>query len=171
MLDLGLKLAVVAGAMVAVSGGVLAYGHHRESVGAARVQSAWDREKVSQQAAGIAQSSSNASETQRRMDAQKEVIHVQAKQLEAASAERDALRVAGQRLRVQSAQYLATHGGGASCNSKPGATGETAGSAAMVYADLFSRADQAAGELAEALDRSQIAGAACVASYDSLTKN
>ncbi|GAB1617180.1 hypothetical protein PSN_2919 [Pseudomonas sp. NGC7] len=40
--------------------------------------------------------------------------------------------------------------------------------AAMVLSDLLARADERAGELAQAYDRAQIAGQTCEAFYDAL---
>ncbi|MGL4756285.1 MAG: DUF2514 family protein [Aeromonadaceae bacterium] len=50
--------------------------------------------------------------------------------------------------------------------SSSSSSSQTGGRGASVLADLFERADKRAGELAAALDRSRIAGAACQAAYD-----
>lgn len=47
--------------------------------------------------------------------------------------------------------------------------GPSAGDAAVLLADVLGRIDARAGELAEALDASRIAGLACERSYDALT--
>lgn len=48
--------------------------------------------------------------------------------------------------------------------------GTSAGDSAVLLADVLGRADARAGELAEALDASRIAGLACERSYDALTR-
>jgi hypothetical protein len=53
------------------------------------------------------------------------------------------------------------------CSSAAGRS-ETAGSGAALLAELFERADRRAGELAEALDRSRIAGEACRVAYENI---
>lgn len=56
------------------------------------------------------------------------------------------------------------------CASNPGTAqgGPAAGQPAMVLADLLSRADERAGELAAAYDRARASGLACERAYDSL---
>jgi hypothetical protein len=107
-------------------------------------------------------------EEQRRAQAQEEArAHAQEERTiaDAGAAGDDA---AGQRLRDEGAKLAATVG----C---PGtdtaaiARGQAATRAAMVLADLLSRADERAGELAFALDRARIAGRQCEREYDALT--
>lgn len=169
MIDFTLRSAVLVGVIVALGGSIMAYGSHREAQGAARVQALWDQQKLAQQGVAIAAQQDNATETKRRINAQKEVIRVQAQQLAKAMDDNATLRSIGERLRSQSARYLAAHGRGPSGHPDAPSAGSAAGSAAVVFSDLFSRADQAAGDLAEALERSRIAGLACERSYDALT--
>ncbi|MBS5847396.1 MAG: DUF2514 domain-containing protein [Pseudomonas putida] len=108
-------------------------------------------------------------EEQRRAEAQEEArAHAQEERTiaDAGAADADA---AGQRLRDEASKLAAT----VSCpgpDTAAVARGETATRAAMVLSDLLARADARAGELAAAFDRARIAGLACEASYNALTK-
>lgn len=57
----------------------------------------------------------------------------------------------------------------AAANSCAAAAGETTGAAVDLLAELFSRADEAAGELAQALDLANAAGRTCERAADALT--
>ncbi|WP_448177308.1 DUF2514 domain-containing protein [Pseudomonas putida] len=108
-------------------------------------------------------------EEQRRATAQEEArAHAQEERTiaDAGAAGADA---AGQRLRNDAARFAAT----VSC---PGADtaaiarGKAATRAAMVLSDLLARADNRAGELAQAYDRARIAGINCEKTYEALLK-
>ncbi|WP_404943653.1 DUF2514 domain-containing protein [Pseudomonas sp. NY8938] len=108
-------------------------------------------------------------EEQRRAQAQEEArAHAQEERTiaDAGAAGADA---AGQRLRSDATQFAAA----VSC---PGtdtaaiARGQAATRAAMVLSDLLARADERAGELAQAYDHARIAGLSCEASYNALIK-
>ncbi|WP_409487965.1 DUF2514 domain-containing protein [Pseudomonas promysalinigenes] len=74
---------------------------------------------------------------------------------------------AGQRLRDDGAKLAST----VSCpgtDTAAVARGQAATRAAMVLSDLLARADNRAGELAQAYDRARVAGQQCEASYDAL---
>ncbi|MBC3468727.1 DUF2514 domain-containing protein [Pseudomonas sp. RW10S2] len=108
-------------------------------------------------------------EEQRRAAAQEQARADAHEQRTIADAGASGADAAGQRLRDDSANFAAT----VSC---PGtdtaaiARGKAATRAAMVLSDLLARADDRAGELAEAYDKARIAGLACEASYNGLTK-
>lgn len=59
------------------------------------------------------------------------------------------------------AAALARSCGGGGKSAAAASSGQAASSPGLVLADLFGRADQAAGELAEAYDRARAAGLAC----------
>ena len=76
---------------------------------------------------------------------------------------------AGQRLRSEAANLVASVG----CprtDTAAVARGETATRASMVLSDLLTRADARAGELAKAYDQARIAGQLCEASYNALIR-
>lgn len=72
-------------------------------------------------------------------------------------------------LRKQLAEYTAAARRSAATSGGAPAVGGT--DSLDLLAGLFSRADQAAGELARFADAAHIAGLACERSYDALTKN
>lgn len=108
-------------------------------------------------------------EEQRRATAQEEArAHAQEERtiVDAGAASADA---AGQRLQHDAANFAAT----VRCSATDTAAiarGQAATRAAMVLSDLLARADKRAGELAEAFDRSLIAGRQCEHEYDSLSR-
>ena len=108
-------------------------------------------------------------EEKRRAEAQEEARDHAHEQHQVADAGAAGADVAGQRLQHDAAQLAAS----VSC---PGpdtgaiARGKAATRAAMVLSDLLARADARAGELAKAYDQARIAGLACEASYNALTK-
>ncbi len=108
-------------------------------------------------------------EEQRRAQAQEEARVYAQEERTIADAGAAGADAAGQRLRDEASKLAAT----VSC---PGpdtaaiARGQAATRAAMVLSDLLTRADERAGELAQAYDRARIAGLACEASYNALIK-
>lgn len=118
----------------------------------------------------ILQQQADAAETLRIHADQQRVIYDQAKQLASLEADRDDLRSAGQRLRQQLKAFVASSGGAvASGDSAAGPVSTPVNAQAAVLAELFSEADQFAGELAEAIEQSRSAGFACERTYDALT--
>lgn len=106
---------------------------------------------------------------QRRVDALEEVrAHAQEQRTiaEGAAVGADA---AGKRLHDEAGK-LATTVGCPGQDPTIADRGEAARRAAMVLSDLLARADARAGELAAAYDKARIAGLACEASYNGLTK-
>jgi hypothetical protein len=83
--------------------------------------------------------------------------------------DRAANRVAGQRLR-DTAATAALRADQQCQASTSAAVGEARKSAARVLADVLGMADEAAGVLAEAADRSRVAGLQCEALYESAVK-
>lgn len=144
----------------------LAYDHGR-SVERSEWQVRWsDRDAGDQQSWGLAQASARTEE-QRRQTAVNEIANNARREQAMAIDDAGRADAAGERLRVASTELASR----ASCTSgAPGAThrGEAARRAAMVLSDLLNRADVRAGELAEAYDRSRIAGLACEKAYRAL---
>jgi hypothetical protein len=163
--DFLLLALLVAGIGLAVHG----YGQARFKAGQELVQGRWDAQTVRQQRAAIQAQAAAAAETQRRLGAQKEIINATSAQLDRAQADADAAGRAGQRLRADLAAYIATHRGGATSSAAAASAGASTGDALDVLAQLFSGADDTAGELAQAADRARVAGLACERSYDALT--
>lgn len=84
--------------------------------------------------------------------------------LDAAAADAAAAGSAAERLRERVAELSRRP---AACPAATGG-GEAAEAARLVLADVLSRIDAAAGELAAYADRARVAGMACEAAYDSL---
>lgn len=158
--------ALVGGIALAIQG----YGQRRYKAGQGEVQGRWNAEKVQTQAEALKAQAANAAETARRNRAQQDAIHERDKKLAAALADADALRSTGVRLRADLAAFVASHRGGPGRDPALASGGEAASDALDLLADVFSRADDTAGELAQALDQSYLAGLTCERSYTSLTK-
>lgn len=145
---------------------VLAYRH-----GAGTADNEW-RAKWEQQASQLAQAEQQAERIQRSEELRRQVAinevtkHAQT-EIDQARADADRARAAADSLRDQ-AKRLAAGAGKACGNTGAASAGRTATATAMVLADLFGRADQAAGELAAAYDRARIAGQACQEAYQAL---
>lgn len=103
-------------------------------------------------------------EEQRRAQTLSEIANDATKQADMARADARAAGATAERLRQRVATLLRDA-------SNPAATGAgpTTGTAGVVLSDVFTWADNRAGELAEALDASRIAGAACERAYEALT--
>lgn len=147
-------------AVLALMGAFAWFVHSEREIGAQQVRS-----EVA--AATAAQKAADEAETQRRVTAQQEVVRDA--QLQASAARADAARADGARdaLRVQLAGFVAANRRPADPASAAG--GAPASDALDVLADMFSRADQRAGELAKIADERGAAGLACQRSYDALT--
>jgi hypothetical protein len=164
-----LRLGGLVLAVLAFAGALYLVYDHGVEVADGRWQSKWADQQVLQAKGLAAATTDNRNEEQRRQGAANEAGNNARIQNAAATADAIAADAAGQRLH-DSARALA---GRASCPSGDPAVAERGASAtraAMVLSDLFQRADQRAGELAKAYDAARIAGQACEAAYDSLTK-
>lgn len=90
---------------------------------------------------------------------------------QAAAARRDASDARGRHDRLQQyATELAASCGAPASDPAAAAGSAPATGAGLVLADLFGRADQRAGQLAEYADQARIAGQACERAYQALTK-
>ena len=163
-MSLYVRLALLAAAVLLVLGIGWKIHHAGYERGMDYVHRQWDAERIEQQAAALKQSQDNARETFRRLEAQQENQHALDQAL--ADARRDAARAdaAAERLREQAAD-AARQWRDALRDSPAGSIGEAAGAAITVQADVFSRIDRAAGELAAFADAARAAGLKCEADY------
>ena len=115
----------------------------------------------------VAAAAFRATETAWRTRIEKEASDGQTR-IDLARRDAGAARAAADSLRADVARYRAA----ARAASNPGSAtaGPAAADALDLLADLFSRADQRAGELAEFADAAHAAGRTCQRSYDALTK-
>ncbi|MEL3918140.1 DUF2514 family protein [Aeromonas enteropelogenes] len=127
----------------------------------------WDAEVAKQATARVkAEKTARMEETRRQTEISEVKNHAQA---EIAQAQADAVAAGleSDKLRKQ-ARRLATRAGQCACDTGATPGSPAAGQPAVVLAELLSRADQRAGELAAAYDRARAAGLACERAYDAL---
>lgn len=154
-----LLLALLAAALVLV-------GVERTQVLKARADTAQLRADMAT-AQAAAEKRERAKEAQRAADVQEVATHAQS-QIDSLAADLADSRGVADSLRaaVDSARRRA-------CPSAPAAgagPGQLGADPIGVLADVFTRADKRAGELAEYADRLRIAGAGCERAYDALTR-
>jgi hypothetical protein len=164
------KLALAAALMSALTGGYLYWTHHQRDIGRAEVQLKWDASASLQRAAALAESESNARESLRRIDKQQENQLAQDRKLSQARADAGRNDAAAGQLRAQLAD-TARRWRDATRNPTTGGECQAAGDAIVLSAELFSRIDKRAGELAEYADAARIAGEKCTRDYDALMPN
>ncbi|MBL0561427.1 DUF2514 domain-containing protein [Aeromonas hydrophila] len=130
-------------------------------------QAKWD-EETTRLATVRAKAEQEARKEEKRRQAVIDEVRDHAQE-EIAQAQADAAAavIESERLREQ-ARRLATRASQCSGDSGSAQGGTTTGQPAMVLADLLSRVDERAGQLAEAYDRSRAAGLACERAYDAL---
>lgn len=155
--------AIVAAALVAA--GFLAGTHwvsgrlSKAEAEHARQREQWAAERDKAQADARA-------EDARRVDAMQEVQRVAALSRAHDQADHRAAAAVGERVRAEARAAAAR---AAAADPSPADGGAPAAGPGLVLADLFGGADEAAGELAAALDAARTAGLACERSYDALT--
>lgn len=154
------KPALAAGALIAAAaGGWTVNGWRLERTAA---------EKRAEDSRRTAQAERNERQREATWNAsQQEITRVAALAKARISDDRRAADAAHQRL-LDDARAAAARAAGPDPAAEP--TCAPARAALAVCTDVLGRADEAAGELAAALDQSRIAGAACERSYDSLTE-
>ncbi|MFR9719882.1 DUF2514 family protein [Aeromonas diversa] len=170
----GKALPFLAGALVIaalVGGGAALYlsGHSDGEAGERKVwQAKWDAE-VAKQATARAKAEEEARKEEGRRQAEIDEVRNHAQtQIAQAQADAAAAGVESGRVREQ-ARRLAARASQCAGNPSVAQGGPATRQPAMVLADLLSRADERAGELAAAYDRARAAGLACERAYDSLS--
>ncbi|WP_340521206.1 DUF2514 family protein [Cupriavidus necator] len=126
-----------------------------------------DRERRDQALAQVNAVDRARLEEQRRTAAQTEIAHDTLQQAEAARADARAADAVARELRARATAL--TNAGRRPADTAIVGGGAPAPVAADLLADVLGRTDARAGELAEALDASRVAGLACERSYDALT--
>lgn len=165
--------AVAAALAVAIACGSLSAGYWLRGMRADRELAELRTQHASQLATQI-DAALRASEEARREEARRafamEGVARDAR-TQAEQARRDAVAAddAARRLRDHAARLAAQCARPAAVHPAATVASPPAAGPGLVLADLRDRADQVAGELAAAVDRSRIAGLACERAYDSLT--
>lgn len=166
-------LPFLAGALVIAAlagGGVVLYwsGHAAGEAGERKTWEAKWNEEIARLANARTKAEQEAREEELRRQAEIDEVrnHAQEK-IAQAQADAVAAGVESGRLREQARRLAAR---ASQCASNSGATqgSPAAERPAVVLADLLSRADERAGELAAAYDRARASGLACERAYDSL---
>lgn len=124
------------------------------------------RQQAEAAAAREAALSASITETERRLDAQRKIVHEARKQADQAKADAVAAAAVAGKLR---ARLAAITSGASPVDSTASSGGESAGDTARVLADLLARADDRAGALARHADEARAAAVACQRAYESLT--
>jgi hypothetical protein len=140
-----------------------AHGHH--------IASQYGQAQITAIRAEYAQAAASASEAyraeeHRRTDATQEIAHVA--QLARDHSTADARRADDAHVSLLDAARKAAASGAAAGDSRPADAGPARPASAPMLADVLSRIDGAAGELAAALDQANAAGRACEQWADSL---
>lgn len=134
----------------------------------------WEKQQSDAQAAQAtlrAQEERAARETEQRRQAEIESIRADAqKQIQNAQADARDADAASERLRKQADRLAQSV---RSCPSDTGAAdgGKTGKDTAILFSQLLSQLDDAAGKYAAYADRAHTAGSACAAAYDSIRNN
>jgi cell division protein FtsL len=134
----------------------LVFAYHK---GHASADAAWELKVTKLKADQEAQAREVERNTQSKME---KIQDAAEKQIALARTDAAVADAAADSLHKQAAAYARRL---SSCSTTAG-SGQADGRGAAVLADLLERADKRAGELAAALDRSRVAGAACQAAYD-----
>lgn len=106
-------------------------------------------------------------EEQRRTEEQSRIADEARKDSDTARADANAAHAVAERLRQRLGELVAA--GHAAGNSATAGPSQAAGDPLDVLADVLSRADKRAGELAEYADAAHVAGQACERAYDALS--
>lgn len=155
-----------------VGGGIALYqsGHSDGVEGERKTwQAMWDEEAVRLATARTkAEQEARAEEKRRQAEIDEVRDHAQ-EEIAQAQADATAAGIESGRLHEQ-ARRLAARASQCASNTGTAQGGQAAGQPAMVLADLLSRADERAGELAAAYDRARVSGLACERAYDAISQ-
>lgn len=145
------------------------YQHGRSTMDA-EWQVRWsDRDAGDQQAWALAEAAEREKE-QARQQAINKVIQDGQTLIDQASADAAAARATAASLRDEADRLASSAASKASSHSCTAAASQAATRAVMVLADVFKRADERAGDLAEYADQSRGRGVMCEQAYDVLGK-
>ena len=166
-----IKLGGIAAVVIGLVLGALGLHHHvyqqGYAAGAAAVQGKFDAAAKAAEEKRLADEQAARAEEQRRINQQAEIANEATKQADAARVDAAAANVAADGLRARVAQLVAISR--AARNSTAARSSAPAGDPLDVLADVLTRADKRAGDLAAYADAARIAGTACEHAYDSLT--
>lgn len=166
-----MKAGVILLLVALVAGALFGTYHHGLSVKDAEWQAEWNARDTRDTAAALTNEAAERAKEQARQLSINKAIQDGQRTIDQATADAAAARASADGLRsaadTLAARLAASQAGGNSCTA---ATSKAAARAAMVLADMLKRADQRAGDLAEAADQSRARGLTCEQAYDGLGK-
>lgn len=156
-------------AVLLIFGALYGAYQHGETLANAEWQAKWDAEVATQALAKAKAEEDARSEELRRINSNQQAQAHAIQSTAVAQTDAAAATVSSGSVQLAAAKLAAGP------SSRTGHSTASAGSpptnhAAMVLSDLLTRADKRAADLASLADRSRIAGLACEAAYDGLTK-
>jgi hypothetical protein len=162
------RVILVAIVLGAIGFAIALWNHHERELGRQEVRTEWQAEREKQAQADLEQARSNAKETIRRLDAQKEAqdAHDKEKRRYEAAVVAAADAAAGMRDTIDNLEHLAR---GAARDSAAGQQCQAAGAAGGMLAQLSRGADALAELYAKQADASRRAGEHCALDYDALS--
>ena len=156
-------------AILLIFGALFGAYRHGETVKDAEWQATWDKEVARQAEAKTKAEAAAAAEELRRVNSNQQAQAHAIQSTAVAQTDADATVVSSGSVQL-AATKLATGPSACAGHSAATAGSPPANHAAMVLSDLLTRADKRAADLAALADKSRIAGLACEAAYDGLTK-
>ncbi|ROM84101.1 hypothetical protein BK655_12165 [Pseudomonas brassicacearum] len=163
-------LPCIAGAAL-VAGALFGAYHHGLSVKDAEWQAEWNKRDTRDAQAKEHNEANERAKEQVRQLAINKVIQDGQQIIDRAIADADAARASADSLRgaadALAGRLAASQAGGHSCTA---ATSAAATRAVLVFADVFKRADQRAGDLAGYADQSRGRGMTCEQAFDGISK-
>lgn len=163
------RLLLILALVATAAAGVQSYRLQVERTAHAETKATAVKELAKQERAAREAVKAARDEEHRRTAAAQEIANETQSKLDVARADAGRANAAAAGLRAQLAAFTAAHRGGASQDTGTASPGPAAGTALDLLADMFSRSDDVAGVLAEALDRSREAGTACERIYNAMT--
>ncbi|WP_374551994.1 DUF2514 family protein [Sphingobium yanoikuyae] len=127
----------------------------------------WEKAQAKEKEARAVQQKANDDESARRLTSQKEIAEHAVQERDAARVAADAAELSGDRLRKQVANLTLSL---AASGARTPAGGEAAAASADLLNGVFGRLTEAEDGIARYADEASIAGRACEASYDALTR-
>lgn len=171
MTSIWLRILPYIAAVLVVAGSLFGAYHHGVTVTDEKWQAQWNaRDTRDAESKATNEASERAKEQARQLSINKAIQDGQ-QIIDRATADAATARISADSLRGAAdnlaAQLAASEASGNSCTA---AASKAAARAAMVLADVFKRADQRAGDLAEVADQARARGMTCEQAYDGLGK-
>jgi len=169
MTSVWLRILPYIAVVLLVAGALFGAYHHGVTVTDAKWLAAWHERDADDRAAALENETRERAKEQARQQSINKAIQDGQRTIDQATADATTARAAADGLRgaadALAARLAASEVSGNSCTA---AASKAATRAAMVLADVLKRADQRAGDLAEAADQARARGMTCEQAYDGL---